>query len=61
MRRKQFAFRPGFVTPPILATPVETFRPTSLLRYAVALACTVVATDNVSVDADHNNGAVVSH
>jgi hypothetical protein len=38
LRRKLFAFRPGFVTPPILATPVETFRPPSLFKYAAALA-----------------------
>jgi hypothetical protein len=57
MRRKQFAFRPDFVTPPILATPVETFRPTTLLRYAAALVGAVVATDPASANADHNNGA----
>jgi hypothetical protein len=52
IRRKLFAFRADFVTLPILATPVETFRPTSLLRYAGALAGSVVATDPVSVNAD---------
>jgi hypothetical protein len=33
--------------------------PTSLPRYAAALAGTVVATDPVSVDADYDNGAAV--
>jgi hypothetical protein len=51
----------GFVSTPSLATPVETFHPTSLLRYTAALAGSVVATDSASVDADCDNGAALSH
>jgi hypothetical protein len=36
--------------------PVETFHPTSLLRYAAALAGSVVATVSVSVNADYDYG-----
>jgi hypothetical protein len=57
IRRNPFAFQTGFVTPPILATPVETFRPTSLLRYPAALAGSVVATDSALLIADCDNGA----
>jgi hypothetical protein len=58
-QRKLYAFRTGFVTPPILAGPVETFRPTLLLRHAAEAppAVAVVATDTASVDADRDNGA----
>jgi hypothetical protein len=41
----------------MLAKAVETFRPTSLPRYAAALAGAVVATDTASVDAGCDNGA----
>jgi hypothetical protein len=46
--RKLFAFRGGFVSRPILATRVEVFHPTSLLRYVAALAGSVVATTALS-------------
>src|SRR5215204_7081987 len=61
IRRKLFAFKPGFVTPPILTTPVETFRPTSLLRYAAASTGAVVATGSASVNADCDNGVTLHH
>ena len=40
----------GFVTTPSLATLVETFLQPSLLGYAAAAPCAVVATDPVSAD-----------
>jgi len=43
------------------AAAVEMFRPTSLLRYAAALAGAVVATDAASVDADRDNGIRLQH
>jgi hypothetical protein len=58
-QRKRCAFRIGFITPPILATPVETLCPTSPLGYATALAGTVVATGPASANADYDNGAVL--
>jgi hypothetical protein len=61
IRRKLFAFKPGFVTPPILTTPVETFRLTSLLRYAAASTGAVVATGSASVNADCDNGVALHH
>jgi hypothetical protein len=61
IRRKQFAFKPGFVTPPILTTPVETFRLTSLLGYAAASTGAVVATGSASVNADCDNGVTLHH
>jgi hypothetical protein len=42
----------------MLAKAVETFRPTSLLRYA-ALAGAVVATDSASADAGYDNGTAL--
>jgi hypothetical protein len=54
-QRKLFAFKPDFVTLPILSTLVETFQP-SLLEYAAPPAGPVVATDPASADADHDNG-----
>jgi hypothetical protein len=54
-QRKLFAFKPDFVTPPILTTLVETFQP-SLLGYAALPAGPVVATDAVSANADYDNG-----
>jgi len=51
----------GFCSPPIPAAAVEMFRPTSLLRYAAALAGAVVATDAASVDADRDNGIRLQH
>ena len=59
IRRNLFAFQTGFVTPPILATPVETFRPTSLLRYAAALAGSDNATYSALINADCDNGAAL--
>ena len=53
IRRKLFAFGAGFVIHPILTTPIETFRPTSLFRYAAAMPCFIPA----SADADCDNGA----
>jgi len=51
----------GFCSPPMPAAAVEMFRPTSLLRYAAALAGAVVATDAASVDADRDNGIRLQH
>jgi hypothetical protein len=59
IRRKLFAFTPGCVTPPVLTTPVETFRPTLLLGYAAASTGAVVATGSASINADCDNGTVL--
>ena len=58
-QRKLFAFRPGFVAFLSFATSAETFHPTSLLRYAAALAGSVVATVSAPADADYDNGVTL--